>query len=321
MQIKNIFKKTLSLVLTLSFFLSFLGFVSINTLATEDRGLIVSPVINEVEAEKGQTYSFTFDLTNDTDTEKYDLNTLVKNFSGDENGTPIIQEFSANEDYSNWISFDEPDFKLDAGEKTQVTARLTVPQEAEAGGYFFALIFANQKEFEGLDEEDTKLLLKEQIATLLFVNVKGKTNRNIEIQNYKTEYTIYDPLFDNLKIFYRIKVDGNSYYRPSGNFLIKNGDEVEKTLPVNPDRKLILPNSGRDFEYEPGEDFSAPLFGNRKIQIKLLYVDSNGELKEKLSEIEVFFFPWKATIALTLLVLVLILLILVYKNFIKKDQA
>ena len=83
---------------------------------------------------------------------------------------------------------------------------------------------------------------------MLFLNTKGQVQRDANFDFIQADKNLYDPFFDGTKIEYRIKLEGNAYLKPNGNIFIGNDATLpDALLQLNPENKIILPNSARTF--------------------------------------------------------------------------
>jgi hypothetical protein len=325
-----------------------LGTINV-TAQSGNKGLIISPIINDMDVEKGQRYSYNLDLYNDTPDYKYNIDIMKQTFvPSQSDGVPELADFKPSNNYSNWLSFDQNDFTVESGKKHTVIVNLDIPAEATPGGYYFALVFSDNP--DGQNDLGAGVRIKQRIAALLFVNVKGQVEKSVKFTNIETNQKIYDPIFDAVSLKYTIKVEGGTYLKPSGNVFLNNGSKAGEDLFVlNPSEKIILPNSSRTFTISSKSNFeipvlstqvqaqenikkieatnenqinwSKPIFGNQKIEARVIYVDSDGKIAQQSIATDVFYWPWK-----TALMVVVIALILYYawyklKNFQKISKT
>jgi len=293
------------------------GFVNFNASAqtTANRGIIVSPAIMELEADRGNSYEFTVKIENDTPDTNYTMRSLVNSFeAGSEEGIPVIKELPDGSELKNWIKFDQEEFTLASRESFDSVFKVNVPDEAKPGSYFLAVTYATGDKEKVVT--NSKVVVEQRVAALLFVTVKGKVERQVEFKTFATNKQVYDPFFDGLKLDYKIGTEGNVYLKPAGNIFVGNDiNNPEATLALNPNENFILPNSSRTFEFvnqaklnipfltqkvtgEREVEISRPWFGTQKITANVLFADSEGKLERKEIETQVLFIPWKSGLLL-----------------------
>jgi len=293
------------------------GFVTFSAQAqtTANRGLIVSPAIMELEADRGSSYEFTVKVENDTPETDYSLRSLVNSFeAGNEEGIPVIKELPEGSEIRNWIKFDQEEFSVSPRDSFDSVFKVNVPDEAKPGSYFLAITYATGDKEKVVT--NTKVVVEQRVAALLFVTVKGKIERQVEFKTFATNKQVYDPFFDGIKLDYRIATEGNVYLKPAGNIFVGNDvSNPEATLALNPNDSFILPNSNRSFEFFSKPKFNIPFltqsvtgereielnkpwFGSQKITANIIYADSEGKLERKETETQVIFIPWKSGLVL-----------------------
>lgn len=286
---------------------------------TDFRGLIVSPAIFELSADRGGSYEFSLNLENNSQSEDYSLAPAAQTFTADnENGNPTVSAIPDGSPLKTWVSFTESKYDLKKGDKKESKFRVNVPQETQPGSYYFAISYTTQTE---PSKDATKVSINKEVSALLFVTVKGQVTRNVSFDYFNSGSQLVDPFFDGLDLNYKIKLDGNAYLKPSGNLFVGNNlENPDNTFAINPNQKIILPNTSRGFamqseptlnwgalSYNPSltkgeiisiKDVKAPWFGNQKFTAQVLFVNNDGTLDRKTAEINVFFFPWKTLLLL-----------------------
>ena len=162
---------------------------------------------------------------------------------------------------------------------------------------------------------------------MLFLNVNGDLGRQVELGNLRTNQYIYDPFFDFLCVQYRINTKGNSFYKPQGEIELAQNNQSIGSMTLNPDKKIVLPNSPRNLEVVskpifafkllsnggsshdkwiniPDSGLRRPWFGGVKLITKAAYSDSDGNIQTVESGVQVWFLPWKTGLILVLIGLV-----------------
>jgi len=324
--------------------------ISINAQNSTKQGLVLTPAIVELDAERGSNYNLEINLTNDDEALDYRINTLLQGFkAGQEEGVPVVSDLTSDSPYLKWVDFKNKTFDLKKGEKTKSEVTVNIPENAQPGSHYLALTYAvdNQNQDQA---NKSKVKINQRIGVLLFLNIKGQVQREVAFDYINADKNLYDPFFDGIKVEYKINVSGNAYLKPNGNIYLGNDSaKPEATLSLNPEQKIILPNSARTFKFlnnpkidipllsTPVEvqnstntdltqklevDFPRPWFGSQKVEVRVLYVNSQSELTQKSIFLELNYFPWKTLILISPLFLTLLIYI-VYKynksrNLLKK---
>lgn len=333
-------KRLYSLITIFSLFLTviFIGSgVSLNAEnQTQQRGLVLTPALDELDVEQGQTYQIDLDIRNDTRDKVFNLVHTTETFtaSADE-GVPVLKEFSAGDPQKTWIGYPQPLLTIKPGESKTSSVTLSIPKTAAPGGYYFALIIG---ENGSADATANKLLINSRVGSLLFVNVLGQVEKEVKFDAFQLDKQVYDPFFDSIELQYKIRVEGNTFLKPAGNVFFGTQDSTG-SISLNPDGKIILPNSSRLFQsYIPAtnqlpdflnvnstkvpkgniEAIDKPWFGQKDIEAKVVYTDSNQDVTQKTVKTSVIFFPWKTAILVLLLIAVILLIVFSAKTIYRR---
>jgi hypothetical protein len=283
---------------------------------TAVRGLTLTPAIIEQDVERGKSYKFEIKVENDENAEKLDIYTKLRTFEGgSEEGIPQIRDFKENEAHKNWVVPKIESFSLENTKSVTSEILVNIPLEANPGGYFYVVSYGVRQSNKN---NTSQVIIQQEVSSLLFLNVVGQTKREVSIKSFGSENQIIDPFFDELNLNYNITTAGNSYYKPVGNIIFGEIKSPDQTIDINPNTRLILPNSNRIFSraltsrfYIPWLNFwrnnqsnsnlesvNLPLLGNQNITLKSIYVDSNQEIQELRATKNVMFIPWKTALLL-----------------------
>lgn len=292
---------------------------------TNENGLIVSPAIMELNADRGGTYEFTMKLENDSEQQVYQLFPFAQKFTtNDDAGTPVLSSIEATDPTFGWVSFNEDSYSLKPGDDTSARFRVTVPEDAEPGSYYLAISYTTNNNPEG----DANVIIDQEVSSLLFITVKGAITREVSVDEFNTNISFVDPFLDDLQLTLKIASEGNAYLKPAGNIFVgQDSESPDQNLSLNPNQKIVLPGTRRTFHQVTKSRLSIPLissqvdtallthgdvvvnelnyplFKNEKFQATVVYANSEGVLEQKTVEKTVFFFPWK-TILIAILIAV-----------------
>lgn len=273
------------------------------------QGLVIAPSIQEVEATPGRIYDIDYSIRNNTDIESLVTDVKVETFQeGDIQGSANVIPFTPENDRSNWLEV--PSKQIFPKDQTsRMSYQLRVPENAEPGAYFFAIVYQPRQE-EIPQNDKNNVLLQTRLAALLFVNIGGDTSKRPTIIDYTVNPQWVDPIFDTLNISYQVEVKGASFYRPVGNlFLSEDNSDSITTLATILSDNLILPGGKRSYSQCFGSNIFSkkcegntpsqlPLFGVRNIDLRLDYSDGEGNPQSDVAQRKVIFFPYKTTLLL-----------------------
>ena len=226
----------------------------------------------------GETKSFNLDVEDFTGSND-PKETVV--LLGDQRGPYSLRDF---------ISFEEPNFTLNAGERATIPVTISVPADAEPGGLYGTLLVSvvTSPSAEGRSSGGSAIVSR--IGTLFFVTVPGDVNKVGEVVDFGT--TGKKRFFGKGPINFEIlfKNDSSVHLNPYGVVSVKNmyGEEVASIVA---DPWFALPQSLRLRELTWNREF---LFGKytAKAEINRGY-DNIVDTKE----FTFYVLPWKIALA------------------------
>lgn len=260
------------LLLCLCLVLSGIGFVSFRATAQESpggSGMQISPTRTDLSIGEGEQREFTIVVKNVTQGE-LQAKTYINDFESDNlTGNPrLIVDTSRRTPYSIAEMVDGlEDFSLKPDESKEVNLTINVPSGTAPGAYFSAIRFAavptaSQGE-DDTDEVEQQVALTASIAHLVFIEVPGEVNEQIQLESLRFQsgdktagrYVWERPD----KAALAIRNLGNGFSRPFGKVTISRfGQEVESYDVNNSDPKaIVLPNSSRTL-VDDVENINAP---------------------------------------------------------------
>lgn len=216
------------------------------------QGLQISPAIVELNAEKGKTYTLNLKVTNVTLTQLV-YSTTVNDFDAkDETGAANVllnSTLPPSASIITWLKTDSQ-FTLNSHESRNLTAQITVPANAEAGGHYGVLRFSGHAP----DVSGTGVGLSASAGMLILIRVAGNITESANLASFYTvNGTNQTSFFEYAPIDFvtRIKNDGNIHVKPTGTITIQDpfGSTVG-TVPVNDTKAIVLPSSIRRFDSE-----------------------------------------------------------------------
>ncbi len=272
--------------------------------ADATNGLEISPVLVELNAEKGNTYTVTIKVRNVTTSNLF-FDTSVDDFGAkDESGSPsILLEESAEPlatSIKSWVR-SIPSFSLAPTEAQTIKATVSVPASAEPGGHYGVIRFAGHEK----ESDKGNVGLIASAGTLLLVSVKGDAKEALDLASF--EATNNDGkagvAFESGPITFvsRFKNTGTVHVKPIGQIEVKDafGKSVA-TLPVNSAEGNVLPDSTRRFESKLDQTW---LFGHYTADISIAYGNTGQAIVRTLS---FWVIPWKIILAALLIVATII---------------
>lgn len=213
--------------------------VSNNQALAAKESLTVSPTKSTFELIKGQQASGFIKIKNSGEqpinVELYTELFSVINLQYDYEFNKPDNKLSA----SNWVSFDQKEYRLEPKQQTVVNYHIKVPEQAEAGGYYVA-VFAQTKSQNSQQDDIVEI---KRVASLLYIENAGEITKSGNIESFKTTFWHKDAPLDADII---LKNSGNTHYRVDGYLKLKNifGSELKSSRVQG----LLMPNTSRLFE-------------------------------------------------------------------------
>lgn len=292
--------------------------------ADATNGLEISPVLVELNAERGNTYTVSVKVRNVTTSNLF-FDTSVDDFGAkDETGSPsILLDDSAEPlatSIKSWVR-SIPSFSLAPNQAETIKATISVPDNAEPGGHYGVIRFAGHEN----ESDRGNVGLVASAGTLILVSVKGDAKEWLVLDSFEaTDKNGRAGLaFESGPITFvsRFKNAGNVHVKPIGQIEVKDGfGNSVATLPVNEAKGNVLPDSTRRFESSLDKSW---MFGHYTADISIAYGNTGQAIVRTLS---FWVIPWKIILAALLIIgtLIYVLRISVKRynaHIIAKDRA
>lgn len=233
-----------------------IGFLSSTTFAQAGESaantLKVSPIRTDITVKPGDSTVVKITVTNLTSSEVH-VSAIENDFvQGDETGTPSIildaNEYAPTHSLKRFMSPVES-LKIPAKEAKTVGVTITVPKDAQAGGYFGALRFAPSDPDGG-----GQVNLSASVASLILLTVPGPVTEQLTLTDFalqqgnKAGADFRTP--NDLKVAFRFENKGNIQLGPFGRISVRQGDKVIYEYDFNDKnpRDVILPDGARKWE-------------------------------------------------------------------------
>ncbi|MBR2695663.1 hypothetical protein IKE86_02015 [Candidatus Saccharibacteria bacterium] len=139
--------------------------------------LAVSPGIIEISLTPGQVYEGTFSVLNPASEDAlshYVISAAPLSFY-DDSYSPTFDDPSDYNQIVDWAEIEEPKGELAPQEKRTIKYKITVPEDAPAGGQYMSFLVATDDQTAGDQKDSVAVSAKSQIAILLYSTVEGAT--------------------------------------------------------------------------------------------------------------------------------------------------
>lgn len=243
--------------------------------------LRVTPVRTDIEIAPGEREVVRVTVANLTDNE-ITVRAIANDFvaSPQEDGSPALildeNEYAPTHSLKRFMT-PVDDFAIPANEGRTIDVIITVPAEAQAGGYFGAIRFAPTDPSSG-----GQVNLSASVASLILLNVPGDAVEKLNLTDFEIrqgERAGSDfRTANDLKAYFRFQNMGNVQLGPFGKISVTQGDKLVYEADFNTEnpRDLVLPDSARRWEVplkEIGE------FGHYTVSATFTYGGKNQTIE------------------------------------------
>ncbi len=272
--------------------------------------LTLTPVRIELSGDAGTVVTSEITLINDRDTEETFYSSYANFEAQGETGSPNF--VNPTEGLGTWIHTDDV-VVLSPGTSKIIPVTITIPTNAEPGGYFAAVFFGTNNPNPS-DAGTVSIGAKTGVLVLLRVN--GDVDENGGILEFGTKSG--SKFFTSLPVsfYYRFQNTGGDRVKPEGDITIKHFVGFTKArVPANLVEGNVLPNQIRRFEasWQSKNGNSVAVdeklnfienvknqwvnfaFGYYKANISLVYGEGD---KITESSVGIWVFPWQLLITI-----------------------
>jgi hypothetical protein len=220
-----------------------LAVLALFLIPTQVIAMSISPVRIEMQGDPGQSLKGVFKIINDEADNKV-FYTAYENFEASgETGNPNFVE--TNTGLSTWINA-ASQVLVASGESVEVPFTVTIPSNAEPGGYFAAIFLST---VPPNTSGGGQVVIGARIGTLVLLRVNGEIKEGGALLEFGTKEG--GKLFTSLPVefYYRFQNSGADRVRPVGNVVIRNTiGMTSKVVNANVSQGNVLPSSIRRFE-------------------------------------------------------------------------
>lgn len=284
--------------------------------------LTISPVKVEVTGDPGQTLRGELELLN----EQVGTKTFFSSFenfepSGDTGSPKFV---GASDGLATWLQT-ESSVSIDTGETVKVPYTITIPADAEAGGYFAAIFWGEQD--PGIKTAG-EVAIGGKLGVLILLRVAGDIEEEAGISNFGISNGNKIQTGVPINFSYRFSNSGGDRVVPLGDISIKNTlGMLTATIPANINEGSVLPNSARKFQAIWGDSASSSTgfiqsakqqfsnfhFGFYKAEIAVVYGATNQSVADSFWFIII---PWQLLVVFSFILLVAIFALRKYNAWI-----
>ena len=277
--------------------------------------LKITPVRSDIEVKAGASQTVEIIVTNLTDKDISVKPTQNDFIAGDESGTPALilddDKYAPTHSLKRFMTPLEV-FTIPAKESATVEVLLTVPKDAQAGGYFGAVRFAPSDPSNG-----GQVNLASSVASLILLTVPGNLTEKMDLTNFSVQQNKKPGTFftnpKDIEVSLRFENKGNVQQAPFGKISLRKGNEVVYSYDFNQKspKEMVLPDSARRWNVALNNIGD---FGYYTVSATLTYGTKNQTVEVTKS---FWVIPWSLIIAVVVGLLALIALIVGGRFFLK----
>jgi len=279
--------------------------------------LTVAPARQELLVDPGEKTAVVLKFLNQGETAVSGLLKVADFIVEDKEGSPTFLEnettLSSRFAAASWVELPYDRMTIAPKDKVIIQAKINVPQDAQAGGRYFAIFFepggVTSKALGVEKEAETPITIR--LAGLVYLRVSGPIEENAYLtQLTAPRFLEYGPI----PVTTEISNQGNYHIRPKGTVTLVSlfGKEIEQEIL---EEQNIFPETSRIFENKLGQKW---LLGKYKVELNVVY----GETGKILTgSVFTWIIPWKMiTIIVVALIIIILLISLLYHRLKKHEK-
>jgi hypothetical protein len=278
-------------------------------------GVSVTPAVIERRVDPGQTIELSVTITNEDEAAAVFYPSVRDVIGMDENSAPQFAPadyVKTGGELSSYVAFKQSSIRLEGGEKTDITAVITLPQNAPQGGTF-GLIGVTQTPPTGTGD-GTSVAIGFQTGALVSLRVGADATDDAKVLEFKADSwlkTSSDTTFST-----RIENIGTAMVRPYGVIEVRDlFGRMIATTSFNETKRGIMPGSIAKYDsaWQPGKQ----LIGRYEATLAATYGD---QVKKSLVTTTAFWvFPGKMTAIVLCSIVVLFTIVYFWaRSYIKR---
>jgi len=197
---------------------------------TQTGDFVVGPGRLEVSVKPGESVTKMMTVTNRiSDSRTFSLSVEDMSGSADGSGAVVLLGDQAGPyTLRDYISFGGKTLDLDLGERAQIPVTITMPINAEPGGYYGSVLVSTVRDEGSTEIETARSPIVARIGTLLFITVPGKAETGGELLELSTTNNQWWWQSGPINLGLLFENTGSVHLNPYGEIQVTNmfGEEV-----------------------------------------------------------------------------------------------
>lgn len=273
-------------------------FLTQTIIAAGGTTLGISPVVFELTGNPGDVIVNQIKVYNPSDDSIIGITMEVENISPRGEGGQVFVDTEASETYSlmKWVEVNPKEFVLEPGEQEFITFTISIPENAEPGGHYGAVL-ASTNMVAG--SEFTGTAIAQKIGSVVLLSVSGKVEEKLEVlELFTPNYSESGPI----PFVIKFENKGTIHVKPSGHITITNWLGM-KLADIEFPQNNVLPGAIR--KIETSWNAGLLLAGRYTATVHGSYGSSNTSFTPKV--ISFWGFSWKTGIVVLMVVMFFVL--------------
>jgi P pilus assembly chaperone PapD len=265
--------------------------------AHAQQGLKVWPTKVELSVNRGEAATATVNVHNEG-AEPATVHAYVMDFCIDRDGRFVFTD-PGHESYSAsaWLSVDNTDLELEAGESQEIEVVVAVPTDLEPGGHYAAVFFET-----GASANEEGVPISTRIPSLFYITVPGATDADV-CADAKIVSLILPRFVEQAPVQAGVVVKntGNVHLTVAATAYFKGLSAKSSSLDLQ--QMTLLPDGEGTLR---GKWEELPYIGRVSASIVIGYFDEQGDVVNKSQTGEFFVIPWKQLAAILIAVVLVV---------------
>jgi hypothetical protein len=284
--------------ISLFFGILILGTAFFASISQAQISLSLYPTSIRLSLDPGETWSGSITVIN-PNTFDLKVNPEKENLGGGAEGAVELLGENISYGLASWIHYNEGQISLKAEERREIPITISVPQNAQPGGHYAAVLFRGLTSSEA---QGSGVGISGRVGSIVLVEVSGETSKSGTIEEViAPKFISHGPL----EVGFKIKNTGNTHFSPEGKIII-SGLLQDKELTWEP--RVVFPGYDRTFKASWTDKY---LFGPLTVEI-MAQIPGGESLV--IDSFTVWAFPWQEVLILIVGITILVLLLKFFKK-------
>jgi hypothetical protein len=284
--------------------------------------LTITPPMIRNNVNPGQVWRSSIKLVNNNSSE-IDIYVHLNDFKGgkDDGTVEFLPELSAGDEgnkalLSQWIEIEKCPIKIPAYKSVDIEFAIRVPENAEPGGHYAAILAGTQPTDD--KSQGSQMKVSSLLASLILLNVQGDVEEKGMIREFSSSQNYYGKEAVDFTI--KFQNSGNVHIQPQGEIRIYDmwgKDKGAIAINQGSDFGNVLPGDIRKWEYSWPHDSSLLEMGRHKAVLILGFGNQARQTVDQTMYFWVIFIK-PLLIALAVVIAFISLIVLSIRYYIKQ---